>query len=866
MNPQLTIVATALLAALVPAQDGSALTRAQVLERNEGDLRAAEQAYRALLADPQQASQHAEAALRLGTLLWRLDRKDEARPLLERAAQAGGPLGAQANAVLQGQGDEAKQAAERLVRAQALVEQLELDRRQGPRAEQPLRHCPLDLLALGSEGATALIARLRTWREGLRETIPQQPNPYLDTPGELAGALWEIGTELGRKFFAEAAVDPSVEWRRTMVERCENATPEMFDSAMVFLHDNDPVRIVPNHVVTNLGRRLPLAALRTLATRGAMERSASIRSLTWQWPTIPAAERGDLAIEFRNAMAQTLSEHGSAAVAGIDLFETILRDGPDAARTVAMTTFPLYVQALELAGRDANIQADRAVLDDAAVKYLLATVQPLGKRGDAPISRGEKPIAMLLMYGRQRWTASSIGLVLDIVDALPARAMAGQSGVQWLEHLVELADEQALARLVAGLDRLGTQTGYVLLAHPLPAAVFPKLRQQVERLLPADPVDSDGNTRLRQAIALAAHADPTAAPPFLAAVAERDPGSLPFVVTTLCEMTASPATEQAIADAWTKLFATQPEATYRAIPNIVGGASARVSLPIAAVPSLLTVIQSDFVPYGPLATQQRRIPEQRLRNVAETFGHIALTAVSKAPLADDLRHFLTTANSYAAVVVFSSLPRDVANLFATEGRALLHRESSVTFVAVLQKRGIEPTTEDWLLLLKNADRQYVLPALPTPLPPALQPTVAALVADDPSPDVRVAACWALARTCGADAVGPLLAVLQDANETVRNAATQALEQLRREREQRAFWAKAGSEVDTSPASATTRLVTEAMPDQPKDQRLLAIRSLAALHATTALPYLITWAREGDAEIAAAARAAIDSLLAEPATK
>ena len=62
------------------------------------------------------------------------------------------------------------------------------------------------------------------------------------------------------------------------------------------------------------------------------------------------------------------------------------------------------------------------------------------------------------------------------------------------------------------------------------------------------------------------------------------------------------------------------------------------------------------------------------------------------------------------------------------------------------------------------------------------------------------------------------------------------------------------------SKAAARLVTQAAADQPKQKRLLAIQALGALGEPEALPFLITWTEDPDAEIAKAAQDATTRLL------
>ncbi|MEO6597148.1 MAG: hypothetical protein ABIP94_20585, partial [Planctomycetota bacterium] len=172
MNTRLrTTLAATLLVALVPemvsaqaTDPASSLLRAKVLEEQEGDLKAAELAYRGLLDAVTTGPVQAEAALRLGSMLWRLDRKHDATPFLERATAAGGDGAAQATAVLKGQGEAGKQAQERLGRAKALVERVLNLYPRGQAAQAELSEAERELTWLGEAAATALSDRLLALR------------------------------------------------------------------------------------------------------------------------------------------------------------------------------------------------------------------------------------------------------------------------------------------------------------------------------------------------------------------------------------------------------------------------------------------------------------------------------------------------------------------------------------------------------------------------------------------------------------------------------------------------------------------------------------------------------------------------------
>lgn len=128
---------------------------------------------------------------------------------------------------------------------------------------------------------------------------------------------------------------------------------------------------------------------------------------------------------------------------------------------------------------------------------------------------------------------------------------------------------------------------------------------------------------------------------------------------------------------------------------------------------------------------------------------------------------------------------------------------------------------------------------------------------------RLEAAKYFGQNLATEAVPGLIALLRDEAPTVREAAEQALTRIRFYHEQQSHWDRVLRGLDASPASAMEKLLLQARPDAPKAQRLLAIASLGSLGKAEALPFLIDWSNETDAEIAAAAKAAITRIHLEP---
>ena len=174
-----------------------------------------------------------------------------------------------------------------------------------------------------------------------------------------------------------------------------------------------------------------------------------------------------------------------------------------------------------------------------------------------------------------------------------------------------------------------------------------------------------------------------------------------------------------------------------------------------------------------------------------------------------------------------------------------------------------PIEPERLLQNKHAKvRIFAIENIPARLGPAGDKLVLPLT-KDPDDEVRKAAASCLGALVTKDAVPALIAMLRDANEQVRSRATDALTRIRFFHEQQAHWDRVLKGLDASPASAAEKLLLQAKPGAAKDQRLLAIASLGALGVPEALPFLIEWSADPDADIAAKAKAAITQIHLNP---
>ncbi|MFO1051114.1 MAG: HEAT repeat domain-containing protein [Planctomycetota bacterium] len=142
---------------------------------------------------------------------------------------------------------------------------------------------------------------------------------------------------------------------------------------------------------------------------------------------------------------------------------------------------------------------------------------------------------------------------------------------------------------------------------------------------------------------------------------------------------------------------------------------------------------------------------------------------------------------------------------------------------------------------------------------AVTDLVTPLLHDD-SPDVRVQACKFLAARVDYESVPALLETLKDGEDNVRRAAAEALQAIRLYHDEKARWARVlGGKPEIGTAAAAEALVDRAQPKNDKATRLLAIRGLGDLGAPEPLALLIDWTKDQDADIAQAAREAIQAI-------
>lgn len=968
-NTLRTTLALAVLATLAPGQSHgevadatAALARAKVLEEQEGDIEAAMDGYGALVAGSTTGPVHDEAALRLGALLWRLDRRADATPFLQRAQAAGGAIGSEAQRILQGQGDSDKAAQERLVRARAVTARLDdllQMERHSPNTRAPAEAEALaksiasarsELSFLGDAAATALAERLRE----MRRATPMENSDGVEKDSvvlALADCLWEIGTAPAGAYLAEVATDPMVGWRRAIASKCSGAAPDLHTTAVRFLRDGDPTGDVQRSAAA-LAHELPADLLVQLVTDTVPDcRAAGWTGFAKRWHRIPAAEQ--------EALVARLGNHLVDAVVGDDLrvrgAANALRwqlamQGPQAGRRIVL-------DLLAKAPHTYGVSDDGArafVLADDEMRTLVAAGRALGRcpghRFGTDECTSSFMLTKILALAEPRWTGASIDGLLELLEldygrsALPPR---------WLDPFLARANATQVARLIAALPRLPSTRSVLdaLLETKVGADAFPAIRATLEQALAGTTEGwtaigrntMDGKEVERagpEAILLVVlagrtgHAD---AASWLGDLAQRHPALADVAAGALVNLSID-ASKDALDDEGTRAqmrtLLVWPGATNGGLSRSVrellfaeltrrGDVPAIALFPrafelgfdrsnhrIAAAEKFEGMQRlgafdgATWHGYGPghlakawdtllqeapgmvaheLVTGRNAVPlvalpafVRALPTLAKTFAagdreRYLPTLVDKlegAGAADvaagsDLRaafvDLLRDGDPQIVVLALQRLNAPVLRELATEARAAIRRVGSPGhLIADLHRAGIVVTTDEWRAGLQSAEWNRCLHAMPADVDGTLQREVAAMLASSVTMR-RIAACSALARWLSTDAVGPLLGALRDPSAEVRTAAKEALERIRFQQEQQSFWAGAKDGIDTSPAATASKLLAQARPGQAKEQRLLAIRSLEALGSNEALPHLIDWTKDGDAEVAAAARKALATI-------
>ena len=974
-----------LLAALVPAQDAQAqLARVRVIEEQEGDLRGAEQEYKKLLDSKDAGAVHAEAALRLGRMLWRLDKKDEGRAFLERAVAAGGKVGEEAQAVLQGQGPDSKQAQEIAQKAQDAILRLVGEKPSTGNAEEDLRWlgapAVVEITRQLDERRAAAMEALGSLRkaigdrpDGLRELLsgayPTSNVTFRDQQrvqavNKLARLLWSMGGSEAAAWLHAVSADADVQWRRVVAYGCDNANESLFSEVELRLGDADPDGVVSLFALSKYRGALPPLAAHldapVPAVRNQAWRCVESRS---EWSS-PGKWADDAMQLVEPALVRALGDNDPAVARsafGLLCNKAVVTERGMALLLEWLPRVPVFLGA----GNQAWVPVASA----------WRAAKALGPENPADGKDERRQFVANLAFASHAQRAGQPGASAQLLD-LVELGYDGLAEGRLLSGAVNAATEDADLVRAAGLIERDTWPAHAVEAlarRDLPSAALPGLRKRLPIVLERVPVQ----TREQQAVPMSRDQQQVAqeamnlftaigrtgspdAVPFLretlqsrpdwadngvaaAALLLSDKSPSPEVSSLLRELLVSTAVNAyqrnlvfaALAQRgdleaiplYPRAYELGLQPSVRAEQKLgqqIRGAEClcgtiRVMLPTGqqelrklhgyddaaitnawrtllaspALPDVLADVQQAVWPESVRLLVAETVAERfekllaRIRTDNEALRHKQQgpNARSVGPNGASLERTLNlspivltlgrdtpvdasdAAVRYRAAMLrlcsgdqgndaLNSLSPAAVKVMVDQLRPLLAGPNSYYAMRALRRANVPLTKDDLLTCLKSqGNRQAFVTELPPDVAPEIVRQVEAMLTGG-NIELREAACAALGRFLAADSVAALLPLLRDPDQRIVAAATDALQKIRLYHEQKAFWDQFQQGVTTGREAATAKLLIQAKPGQPKEQRLLALRSLGALGAPEALPYLIEWTGDQDQELAQAARDAI----------
>jgi HEAT repeat protein len=940
-------LALAILAATLPAQTTdytAALQRAELIERQEGDLGAAQLAYEALLdADAVPQAVETVAQFNLGSLLWRLGKRDEARVILTKVTARGGKLANNAKLMLASESAEAQGKLERIERARAILKRI-AELREQPGDQPNTDHLLAGLRQLDSAAAQAIVEQLNVGpalRNDGKRLIKQHMLAFL------IRQLWEIGTEPAQQFLLDAAKNGPLPWQRFLTGNYNNKMVIAADLALAvqqFTQTSDPTGEVWLNATNRLGGLDDDAIAACLASGNGSTREAGLTDLARRWSKMAYSTR---AKPFLNKHQVTLKrafdyQDKRRKQATWDLLSNFLQHGPNEASAIFLEEVQAHPDANPSFGK-----VGKRTGDDAWLHQVAMTARTLGKLNRNEERPLHSAVKQLVSQHKPQWTVASLADVEALVQLGYAKGqLYGSNSCKWLHQYVQLATpkqridlllqlpDMAEARNLANdLSRLNptpeflpaveqvlqqctgdnqipwlkeSQTKHqsigalAMLAatseHPDAGRVVAEFTMRQPHIaestyailcsLSLDRSDEPARSALRKLLVMPqsqqgiidprmrntifgelVRAGDTKTIPLLSQAYELGLQQSGFNYPSLQPWTGRPATRPSIQSTGIGLLAESNSASNialnyspadlaRAWESLLTGSASDVAwsdltldhrlyslrVPVPALPALSKQLLARWQPQA----NKERNP---LDSILYSFNGVQPESLAASNgLRDAIYALITSPQQDLAAGVFNYLNDAVAQEFAA-----------------LVKKKIPLGREDWLAALSGdrVTQRTALSGIPKDVDPTVRLAVEALLGHSDA-SIRLEACKALTRIAGPETVGLLLPLLQDESEYVRKGVRALLAQMREEQEQRNFWARVG-DVELTPATAAAKLIGQAMPSEDKQQRLLAIRSLALLNAPESLPYLIDWTKDQDTDIQAVAKKAIADIHQRGAT-
>jgi hypothetical protein len=464
--------AVLLCAAVVPAQTqdpvgvdpAQRLARARLLEQQEGDLAAAERAYRDLLAQQGSGAIAEDAALALGSLLWRLGRTDDAKPLLQRVVAAGGERGAQAQRLLEGKDEVASQQREQLQRAQDVVRRigdLAYRRRAVPDHEHAtfdsaIKTSVADLLTMGDAGAAALVGRLED-EDHRSDMMRYHADPDLL---QLRTALWRMNSPVARNYLLRVAEQEPLDWQRYLTMDVEVCPPVLAPALLRLLQCDDPAGLVQQQLRAAVSSIAVEDLLRVLDSSNPAALDVVWASLAGRWVSLSSRERGSVTAAMEKWLAA-----GRSAESALNLLRLFgLYGPPEAARLAWQCLVDLPLEKWPAFFWGSHQQSPS--FGDAEVQHMLAALRRISGLENGTAIRARNRLAKQVAEQRHDWTEASVDAILECIEL---HLLESSEAGEWTRRLMGICNEAQLQRFFGLLHKIDLPGVIVDRADTVPA-------------------------------------------------------------------------------------------------------------------------------------------------------------------------------------------------------------------------------------------------------------------------------------------------------------------------------------------------------------------------------------------------------------
>jgi HEAT repeat protein len=876
-----TLFASMLCSSLAPAQAGGdqpwrdKFARAVVIEEHEHDPARAALAYREVVAGAR-GELRVEASLRLGAALMTIGKRDEAQAAVAEALAAGGVIAARAHAVLDGQDQADKFLAKRVEAALATLRTHAGNGRQ-------------ELLFLGRPAAPLIAARLRA---DLAAGIADQR-----TGGTLVEVLCLLGGKVSADFLSELASSSDLFARRLVAHLAGSLYANAdFDSevlAALALFTRDSDATIRAYMARLLGKRLPLARCVELAVDADPGvRQRAFVCLRLHLEALPAGV--PCPDEVLQALRRGFDESDAGVCAELRqclAAACVLRSSAGRRLAIEAVAHPtLGVQSL---GSRVKSEVPNEHAGDFA-----AAAQKMASRGER-LDRLAESIKQSL--DPNEWNADAWPHVLAITDA------GYRDAGHWLARWVG-TDPVRAVQLVERLDKLApNHISNVLSAlgkMELPKEAFPPLEawqdeppQRAKAML-MTLVDDD-----RAAAWLLAAAGKTvsvtdvvrallerqvnprrdAVLVELAFHADLDLGTRQKVVVALCQRGNEKAIEQTgrayefninvLGVDWAKLpdavlarmvdlgLATGNELAFEAVTAQLSSANQnRRAVPAAVFDAVLRRTPECLVPASAKRVQAMVQLARLLRvlPITEAQRNDLVVRVARQPEALDVL-IEAIPQSGPFPLPAEVLPALLTRLAEVRGQKSLIGGVTLSFYYVGAVSQVDaPNVPQVLRQLLKHPSEHVRGAA-VPLVARLGDSAVSdllPMLDDPAEHVRLAMVHAANDLPDPRFVPGLLRLMRSQPEQNREVIRKAIELIDFHANQTARWKRMLEGQGLDAPSAAEALVKQAKPGSDKPVRLAAIASLGTLKVPETLPVLVDLLRDADAEVRAAAEAAL----------